>query len=139
MTLVPNSACNQIYKTRSNRALNRINRHLLIVDDDCVILADDEEENDASMENKSESNPPSRSNRKRDVRELEKFGDDVDSDENNKYNYDDDFTPDTREDAELTQLRDDYEEDLANQSHQISNFSCNSHAQFNVLPLHPQS
>lgn len=63
----------------------------------------------------------------------------MDSEENNKYNCDDDFTPDTRVDAELTQLRDEYEEALTNQSYHISNSSSNTIPQFNVVPLPPTS
>lgn len=54
-------------------------------------MGDEDEDNDASVEERSESSRVSRPKRKRGVMELEKFGDDVDSVENNQYNYDDFF------------------------------------------------
>ena len=82
--------------------MHGFNWYLKIVDDDCVIIGEDEEDGDASVEEKSQSSCPSRRKRQREVSELEKFGDDVDSEENNQYNYDDDSHLMQYEDPEFT-------------------------------------
>ena len=78
------------------------------------------------MEEKSQSSRSSRRKRQREVSELEKFGDDVDSEENNQYNYDDDSHLMQYEDPEFTQLRDEFEESLSNPSYQQTNSSSNT-------------
>lgn len=102
-------------------------------------MGDEDEDNDASVEERSESSRVSRPKRKRGVKELEKFGDDVDSVENNQYNYDDESHLLLQDDPELTQLRDEYDESLNNQSYQQTNSSYNTNLQFNPVPVNSQS
>lgn len=102
-------------------------------------MGDEDEDNDASVEERSESSRVSRPKRKRGVKELEKFGDDVDSEENNQYNYDDESHLLLQDDPELTQLRDECDESLNNQSYQQTNSSYNTNLQFNPVPVNSQS
>ena len=67
---------------------------------------DDDEDNEASLD---ESIRPVRPNRNC-TRVLEKFGDDVDSEENNLYNYEDDSYLIQHDDPVLTVLRNEYGE-----------------------------
>ena len=116
-----------------------INGYLKIVDDDCVIVDEDDEDDDASVKEKSQSSRPSRRKRQREVSELEKFGDDVDSEENNQYNCDDDSHLMRYEDLEFTQLREEYEESLTNPSYQQTNSSSNTNVQLTVVPVPTRS
>ena len=109
----------------------RFNLNLQIIDDDCVVLEeDDEEDNEASLD---ESIRPVRPKRNC-TRVLEKFGDDVDSEENNLYNYEDDSYLLHHDDPVLTQLRNEYDESLDPELFQQTNSSSNSNKQFTLVP-----
>ena len=107
------------------------NLNLQIIDDDCVVLEeDDEEDNEASLD---ESIRPVRPKRNC-MRVLEKFGDDVDSEENNLYNYEVDSYLIHHDDPVLTQLRNEYDESLDPELFQQTNSSSNSNKQFTLVP-----
>ena len=91
---------------------------------------DDDEEIEASLD---ESIRPVRQKRNR-VRVLEKFGHDVDSEENNQYNYEDDSYLIQHDDPVLTQQRAEYDESLDPELFQQTNSSSNSHKQFTLVP-----
>jgi hypothetical protein len=73
------------------------------------------------------------------VKELEKFGDDVDSEENNEYNYDDNSHLEHHEDPLLSQLRSEYDDTLDPESYQQTNSSSNTHTQYTLVPGPTQS
>ena len=91
---------------------------------------DEDEKNEASLD---ESIRPVRPKRNH-IRVLEKFGDDVDSEENNQYNYEDDSYLIQHDDPVLTQLRTEYDESLDPELFQQTNSSSNSHKQFTIVP-----
>ena len=91
---------------------------------------DEDEKNEASLD---ESIRPVRPKRNH-IRVLEKFGDDVDSEENNQYNYEDDSHLIQHDDPLLTQLRTKYDESLDPELFQQTNSSSNSHKQFTLVP-----
>lgn len=104
----------------SSIQFNGVDCHLFYVDEDCIII-EEEEETNASVEEQPQS---SYSKRKqiRGTKELEKFGDEVDSDENNLYDYDDNYVENTNEDPELTQLRVEYEGSLPTKAYEMSQY-----------------
>ena len=91
---------------------------------------DEDEKNEASLEGSSR---PVRQKRNR-TGVLEKFGDDVDSEENNQYNYEDDSHLEQHDDPVLTQLHTEYDESLDPELFQQTNSSSNSHKQFTIVP-----